>query len=131
MSQIWDVDILRFRLLGYMERSAVHLSRRRMLHIPYAHIPRSHVQWPGPSLGIRIGICPACKVKLTFRILAFLYKLTTQICHFDEFLLIKWPISKNYYPKLAGVRNVHSHGFVAKIAFWLEFCNIIISTMSD
>jgi len=49
----------------------------------------------------------ACKVKLTFRILAFLYKLTTQICHFDEFLLIKWPISKNYYPKLAGVRNVH------------------------
>ena len=47
---------------------------------------------------------------LTFRILAFLYKLTTEICHFDEFLLIKWPISKNYYPKLAGVRNVlYSH----------------------
>ena len=48
---------------------------------------------------------------LTFRILAFLYKLTTQICHFDEFLLIKWPISKNHYPKLAGVRNVQESEF--------------------
>ena len=38
-----------------MERGAVHLSRRRMLHIP-KHIPRSYVQWPGLSLGIRIGI---------------------------------------------------------------------------
>ena len=26
-----------------------------MLHIP-KHLLRSHVQWPGPSLGIRIGI---------------------------------------------------------------------------
>jgi uncharacterized membrane protein len=29
----------------------------------------------------------------TIRILAFLYKFTTQMCHFDKYTLIKWPIS--------------------------------------
>ena len=60
--------------------------------------------------------------KLTFRILAFLYKSTTQIYHFDEFLLIKWPISKNNYPKLAGVRNVHLKRYTVKIT--MHFLNV-------
>jgi|GEM_PF-4834512 len=55
MSQIWDVDMFRFRLLGYMERGAVHLSLKAF-NIPNAHIHRSHVQRQGPSLGISIGI---------------------------------------------------------------------------
>ncbi len=45
-------------------------------------------------------------LKPTFRILAFLYKFTTQMCHFDKYILIKWPRSRDYYPILAGVRNV-------------------------
>ena len=42
---------------------------------------------------------------LTFRFLILLYKFRSQKYNFNEFPLIKWPLSIEYYPKLAGVRN--------------------------
>ena len=34
----------------------------------------------------------------------FCTEFTTQMCHFDKYTLIKWPISRDYYPILSGVR---------------------------
>jgi hypothetical protein len=56
--QIWDVGIK-------IQASGIIVEGWRGTFIPnfHASIPRSHVQWPGLSLGIRIGIKDARRAK--------------------------------------------------------------------
>ncbi len=51
--------------LGHREVFGIIVKGWRGTFIPHfhAHIPRSHVQWPGPSLGIWIGIKDARHAK--------------------------------------------------------------------
>lgn len=46
-------------------------------------------------------------LQLTFRILTYLYKFTIQRRHFDYLILVKLPISGDYYPILTGDRNMN------------------------
>jgi len=56
--QIWDIGIK-------IQASGIIVKGWRGTFISnfHAYMLRSHVQWPGPSLGIRIGIKDAKRVK--------------------------------------------------------------------
>jgi hypothetical protein len=56
--QIWDVGIK-------IQASGIIVKGWHGTFIPHfhAHITGSHLQWPGPSLGIRIGILEAKHAK--------------------------------------------------------------------
>jgi len=55
MSQIWDVDMFKIQASGIYGKECSISIPKALLHIP-RHIRRSHIQWPGLSFGIRIGI---------------------------------------------------------------------------
>jgi len=96
-----------------MVPETLQIRRIRNLSLPK---PENHRDWDqmrfivylAKSLAVETidSVTGEVVLQPTFRILAFLYKFTTQMCHFDKYILIKWPASRDYYPILAGVRNV-------------------------
>ncbi len=89
-------SISTFFLVGFIEESSKSNPTSRIFSTPNSMATKKHLS-NGP---------PHTSVHPTFRILAFLYKFTTRVCHFDKYILIKWPTSRDYYPILAGMRNV-------------------------